>query len=112
ADDAPVQTEGVLSFAFNTRAYGPLNPLTDEEARKMASTIVEPDIPAGVASGSTFTYAVAVDEAGYVIETIAGDGPREMSMPCIEAMRKWRFKQMLQDGKPVPYRAQIVFHAP
>lgn len=111
-DGAPVQTEGVLNFDFNTRAYGPPAPLSDAEARKLASNIVEPLIPPGVPSGSTFTYSVAVDETGDVIESIAGDGPPELSAPSFQAIGKWRFTPLMENGKPVPYRAQIVFRVP
>jgi Gram-negative bacterial TonB protein C-terminal len=111
-DGAPVQTEGVLTFDFNTRAYGPPEPLNDTEARKLASTIIEPVIPPGVAPGSTFTFSLAVDETGDVIEIIAGDGPHELSRPCFEAIKKWRFNPLIQEGKPLPYRAQVVFRMP
>jgi len=111
-DGVPVQTEGVLNFDFNTRAYGPPDPLSDAEARKLASNIVEPVIPPGVPSGSTFTYSVAVDETGDVIESIAGDGPPELSAPSFQAISKWRFTPLIENGKPVPYRAQVVFRVP
>jgi outer membrane biosynthesis protein TonB len=44
-DGVPVQAEAIMNFDFNTRAYGPAAPLTDSEARKMASGIVEPIYP-------------------------------------------------------------------
>jgi hypothetical protein len=53
-DGIPVQAEAVLNFRFDTRAYGPSAPLTDQEVRKLASNVVDPEFPAGVApSGST-----------------------------------------------------------
>lgn len=111
-DGIPVQTEGVLNFDFNTRAYGPPEPISDAEARKLASKIVEPKFPAGAAAGSTLAFSVAVDEAGDVIEIIAGEGSHEISTPCFEAIKQWRFNPMLLEGKPVPYRAQVVFRVP
>ncbi len=112
-DGAPVQTEGVLNFDFNTRAYGPPAPLTDAEARKLASTSVEPSFPTGVApSGSTYTFSVAVDEAGNVIAIIASDGPHELYALSFQAIGKWRFKSLSDDGKPRPYRAQVMFRVP
>jgi hypothetical protein len=111
--EVPVQAEGILTFDFNTRAYGPPNPLTNEESRRLASTIVEPVFSPGVAaSGSTYTYWLAVDDAGNVIEMIAGDGPQELNKPCLEAIRQWRFRPMVENGKPVPYRAQVTFRVP
>jgi hypothetical protein len=112
-DGVAIQAEGVLNFDFNTRAYGPAVPLTDEEARKMASVIVEPAFPTGAApSGSTHAFWVAIDEEGNVIETIGGEGPHELYAPGMQALGKWRFHPMLVDGKAVPYRAQVVFRAP
>jgi hypothetical protein len=111
-DGIPVQAEAVLNFHFNTRAYGPASPLTDAEVRKLASNVVDPVFPAGVASGSTFTIAVAVDADGDVIESIAGDGPRELYRPCSQAIGKWHFSPILEDGKPRPYRAQITCRVP
>ena len=112
-DGVPVQTEGILKFDFNTRAYGPPAPLTDEVVRKLASNIVEPVFPVGAAqSGSAYTLSVAVDEAGDVIEVIAGEGPHELFTPCYQAIRKWRFNPILEGGKPRPYRAQVTFRVP
>src|SRR5258708_40104715 len=48
-----LQMEGVLQFAFNTRAYAPTDMLKDEEGRKYATNIVEPDYPTGAAAAST-----------------------------------------------------------
>jgi Gram-negative bacterial TonB protein C-terminal len=111
-DGIPVQAEATLNFHFNTRAYGPAAPLTDLEARKLVSGMVDPVFPAGATSGSTFTIHLAVDEEGHVIESIAGDGPRELYRPCSQAVGKWRFSPILEDGKPRPYRAEIVCRAP
>ncbi|MFZ3339747.1 MAG: energy transducer TonB [Terriglobales bacterium] len=111
-DGVAVQAEGVLNFDFNTRAYGPAEPLTDEEIRKLATHVVEPVFPSGLASGSSHIFWVAVDEEGNVIETISGEGPSDLSSPGMQAIGKWRFGRLVLDGKPVPYRAQIVFRVP
>jgi Gram-negative bacterial TonB protein C-terminal len=105
---APVQAECILNFNFNTREFGPSSLLTDEEVRKLASNIVEPVFPEGTApSGSIFSIRIAVDDEGYVIESMAGDGPHEMYRPCSDAVAKWHFSPILEDGKPRPYRAEI-----
>ena len=111
-DGIPVQAEAVFNFHFNTRAYGPASPLSDAEARKLASNVVDPVFPAGAAPGSTFAISVAVDVEGKVIESIAGDGPRELYRPCSQAIGKWQFSAIIEDGKPRPYRAQIVCRVP
>lgn len=108
-----VQAEGILTFALNTRAFGPANPLTNEEARKLASNIVEPEIPAGkFPSGTVYSLRVAVDHEGNVIEVIAGDGPADLFKPCYDALKKWKFGPLMERGQPRPYRANISFRVP
>jgi hypothetical protein len=112
-DSVPVQAEAVLNFHFDTRAYGPAAPLTDEEARKLASNIIEPALPAGaVPPGSTATVAVAVDVEGKVIESIILDGAGQLRQACSNAIGKWQFSPILEDGKPRPYRAKITCRVP
>jgi hypothetical protein len=105
-----VQAESVLTFALNTRAWGPPAPLNDADARKLASNIGEPVFPPDAApQGTTYTLWVAIDHEGNVIEVIAGDGPPQLFRPCYEALKKWHFSPFMQDGAPRPYRAQIAF---
>jgi TonB family protein len=112
-DGAPVQAEGILTFDLNTRAFGPANPLANEEARKLASNIVEPEIPAGkFPSGTVYSLRVAVDHEGNVIEVIAGDGPPDLFKPCYDALKKWKFSPLMENGQPRPYRANISFRVP
>jgi hypothetical protein len=107
-DGFPVQAESILTFTLNTRAWGPPNVLTDAEARKLASNVVEPEIPSGgFPAGTTETLMTAVDSDGIVIEVIAGDGPPALFQPCYKALLKWHFNPILQDGEPRPYRAEI-----
>jgi hypothetical protein len=82
-DGVAVQAEAILSFHFDTRAYGPRNPLTDAEVRKLATDTVDPEFPAGSKSGETCNIRIAVDTDGRVIEQIAGDGSHELTMPCM-----------------------------
>jgi hypothetical protein len=112
-DGVAVQAESILNFSMNTRAWGPHDPLNDEEARKLVSEIVEPVIPAGTAApGSTYTLRAAIDSEGRLIEVIAGDGPRGLFSPCYDAIRKWHFKPVMENGEPRPYRAEIRFVVP
>jgi hypothetical protein len=111
-DGLPAQAEGIVSFTVNTRAFGPSEPLTNEEARKLATGIVEPDIPAGkYPPGTTYTLWASIDAGGKVIEAMAGDGPHELFTPCYSALRKWQFHPIMENGQPRPYRAQIAFRA-
>ena len=112
-DGVPLEAESILEFSLNTRAFGPREPLPDEEARKLASNIVGPVLPVGsFPSGTTSSMRAAIDSEGYLIEVIAGDGPTDLFFPCYEALKKWHFHPIMQDGQPRPYRAEITFRVP
>jgi hypothetical protein len=112
-DGAPVQAESILTFTLNTRAWGPSSPLGDAEVRKLASNKVEPVIPPGIApAGTTYTLRAAIDSEGNLIEVIGGGGPPKLFQPCYQAVSKWHFSPMLEDGQPRPYRAEITFEVP
>ena len=107
-DGVPVQAEGVLNPHFDTRAYGPPAPLTDAEVRKLASNVVDPEFPPGAAPpGSACTLAIAVDIEGKIIESMILDGPQQIYQACSQAVGKWQFRPILEEGKPHPYRARI-----
>jgi hypothetical protein len=110
---APVQAQSVLTFALDTRAWGPPSPLSDAEVRKLASNIVEPVIPPGIAPpGTTYILRAAVDSDGNLIEVIPAEGIPGLFQPCYQAIKQWRFSPILQDGEPRPYRAEIKFQVP
>jgi hypothetical protein len=112
-DGLPSQAEGVLSFDLNTRASGPAYPLTDAEARKLASNITKPDVPADkFPAGSVCNLSISVDSAGKVIEAIINGCPSDLGVPSLDALRKWHFSPIMESGQPRPYRASIVFHIP
>jgi hypothetical protein len=112
-DGAPVQAESLLSFALNTRAWGPPNPLSDAEVRKLATNVVEPVIPKGAfPAGAECTLRVAIDDEGKLIETIANGAAPGLCSLCEHAMYQWHFSPVLINGKPLPYRAEIKFRAP
>jgi len=111
-DGVAVQAEAVLNFHFNTRAFGPSVPLTDDEVRKLASNVTEPVFPNGATSGATYSLWIAVDSDGHVIEMIGGDGAHELSQACSQALGKWHFTPIVENGKPQPYGAQVTFQVP
>jgi hypothetical protein len=108
----PVQAEGILSFNYDTRAYGPKAMLTDEEARKLAADIVDPEFPPGTASGTTCSIRIAVDADGHVIEQIAMADCHGIHMACQKAIGKWHFSPIMEAEKPRPYRAELTFRVP
>jgi hypothetical protein len=108
----PVQAEGTLNFDIDTRAAGPKDVLSDAEARKLASNVVEPVVPAGsVAPGALYKIWIAVDADGIVIEKIIAEAPPGVDFGTVDrALRQWRFKPLFVDGKPQPYRALLELH--
>jgi hypothetical protein len=109
-DGVPVQAEGVLAFTLNTRAYGPAEPLSDSEARNLATNIVDPVVaPGTVPPGTEFKIWIAVDADGAIIEEIIDDGPPNLFVPVDRALHQWHFKPIMENGKPRPYRALMVF---
>lgn len=111
-DGVPVQAEVVWAFHFNTRAFGPSEPLTEAEARKLATKVVDPGFPPGTPSGTTCSMRIAVDSDGYLIEVIEGSCPRELAIPCLHAVQAWQFTPVLESGQPRPYRSEITFRVP
>lgn len=112
-DGVPVQAEVVWTFHFNTRAFGPSEPLTEAEARKLATKIVDPNYPPGTPSGETCSMRIAVDSDGYLIEVIGDVCPGDaLYIPSLHAIQSWQFKPVLENGEPRPYRSEITFRTP
>jgi len=108
----PVQAEGIMNFDFNLRSYGPADPLSDTEARKLASNIVDPAISKGkFPEGTTCTLHVSIDHEGSLIEMIQGPGPNELCMASYAALKQWKFNPVMENGQGRPFRADLVFVA-
>jgi len=109
-DGRKVQAEGILTFDVDTRKWGPKEPLTDAEVRKLVSNAIQPVVAAGsLPTGTEYRLWIAVDSDGIVIEKIAGGGPSQLFGPIDKALRQWKFSPILEDGQPRPYRAELVF---
>lgn len=109
-DDRPMQASGILRFVLNTREFGPSTPLTDAEARKLVANPTNPNLEGNPPPpGTTYSLRAAVDSDGKVIEIIAGDGPNELFIPCLQAVQSWHFKPLIVNGMAVPFRANLVF---
>lgn len=112
-NDVLVQTETVLTFAFNTKIGDPIQIVPDAEARKLALNIVEPTFPAGTAKGTEVKVQAGVGLDG----TVNGvsnpyNVPTPLFMAAYGAVRQWHFRPYLRDGKPDVFGADIVFRAP
>lgn len=108
--DVPVQIETVLTFAFNTKVGNAIPILSDAEARALATRIVEPRFPADTPPGTEIKVQIAVGLDGLVSGTDnAYNMPTPLFMTAYDAVRQWRFRPFLRDGKPDLFRANIIF---
>jgi len=109
-DGKPMQTSGIVRFNLNTREFGPKEPLTDAETRKLVADAANPRMEGSAPPpGTTYSLWAAVDSDGHVIEIMAGDGPHELFIPCMRAVQGWHFKPLTVDGVAVPFRANLIF---
>jgi hypothetical protein len=108
----PSQMEAVLTFAFVTRIENPVPVLNDAEARKLATRVVEAVVPPGKArKGTKFALRISVDEAGKV----QGVQNQNKVVPALytagaAALKQWRFRPYMNNGKPDRFYADITFH--
>ncbi|MGZ4829744.1 MAG: hypothetical protein ACXVKH_01845 [Candidatus Angelobacter sp.] len=107
----PSQMEAVLTFAFTTHIENPIPVLSDAEARKLATHIVEAVVPAGKArKGSKFSLRVSVDEAGKVqaVQNQNNVAPA-LYTAGTAALKQWRFHPYINKGASDCFYADITF---
>lgn len=107
----PSQMEAVLTFAFATKIENPVPGLKDAEARKLALRAVEPVVAPGRArKGTKFTLRVAVDAVGKV-QSVQNPGgvPAALYSAGSAALKQWRFRPYINQGKPDRFYADITF---
>ena len=110
-NSGPSQMEAVLTFAFATRIENPIPVLTNAEARKLAVHLVEAIIPAGKGrKGGKFSLRVAVDEAGKV-QAVQNQNKVSPALYTAgaAALKQWRFRPYINNGKPDRFYADISF---
>jgi hypothetical protein len=107
----PSQMESVLTFAFATRIENPVPVLSDAEARKLATHVVEAVIPVGKArKGSRFALRISVDEAGKVQAVLNQNKVAPVLYTAgTAALKQWRFRPFMNNGKPDRFYADIAF---
>jgi outer membrane biosynthesis protein TonB len=105
------QMEAVLTFAFATRIENPVPVLSNAEARKLATRVVEAVVPTGKArKGTKFALRISVDEAGKVLAVVN----QNKVAPALytagaAALKQWRFRPYMNGGKPDHFYADITF---
>jgi outer membrane biosynthesis protein TonB len=107
----PSQMEAVLTFAFSTRIENPIPVLNDAEAHKLATRVVEAVVPAGKArKGTKFALRISVDEAGRVqaVQNQNKVAPALYTAGAA-ALKQWRFRPYMNNGKPDRFYADITF---
>jgi len=112
ADEVPVQVESRLTFAFNTQVNpNPLPELSDAEARKLATKVVEPAFaPRSGARGSEIIVQISVDETGKLAGVQNTHNLKtSVFVAAYSALGQWRFKPYIKDGKPEYFHANITF---
>lgn len=114
SDGAPVQVEALLGFTFHSvvDSSKALPELSDAEARRLATDIVEPIFPPGTAArGTEFVVQISVDETGKLTGV---SNTHNLKTPVFlaanAALGKWHFRPYLKDGKPQYFHADLVFH--
>jgi len=108
---APMQMECVLNFAFNAMMGEPIPLLSNAAVRKLAAHVVEPHFTRGTFKpGTKFSLRVRVDEQGRIanIKNVSNAAAPLVSA-AEQALRQWRFRPYLHDGKPDRFDADITF---
>jgi hypothetical protein len=107
----PSQMEAVLTFAFSSRIENPIPVLSDAEARKLATRVVEAVVPVGKArKGTKFSLRISVDEAGKVLAVLNQDKVAPALYTAgVAALKQWRFRPYMNHGKPDRFYADITF---
>ena len=109
----PIQVESVLTFRFDTRIADPIPTLSNEEGRKLATNVVEPDFPPGTPKGAELKVQVGISPDG----TMSGvanpyNVPTPQFAAAYRALTKWQFRPCMRDGKPDACSADIIFRVP
>ena len=110
----PSQMEALLTFAFTTKIENPIPVLNDAEARKLATRVVEPVVAPGKArKGTRFTLRISVDEAGK-LQAVLNPNVVAPALYTVgtAALKKWRFRPYLNQGKPDRFYADVTFRVP
>jgi hypothetical protein len=112
----PVQVTALMGFPFKVHVEpAPAVPeLSDQEARKLASNKVDPMFPSGAPSGAKVEVIISVDDDSRFLGATPGPNKDMISLffPAYNAISHWKFSPYVENGKPVPFKATIIFIVP
>jgi len=112
----PVQVTALMGFPFSVHveAAPPEPQLSDKEARKLAKNKVEPQFPPAARRGTKVEILISVDDDGKLLS--ASPGPdqdsKKLFFPAYSAVSRWKFSSYIEGGKPVPFKAAVIFTVP
>jgi hypothetical protein len=111
----PVQVTALMGFPFKVHVEPapPITQLSDEAARKLATNKVEPLFPSGTPHGMKVEVIISVDDDGTFLGAAPGSNRDSMLFSAASnAVSRWKFSPYVEDGKPVPFKASIIFIVP
>ena len=112
----PVQVTALMGFPFKVHVEPapPITQLSNEDARKLAANKVEPLFPSAARSGAKVEVMISVDDDGTLLGSAPGSDQdsKALFFPATNAVSRWKFSPYVEDGKPVPFKATIVFIVP
>jgi len=114
-DGIPVQVTALMGFPFklHVEPAPAITQLSNEEARNLATSKVDPIFPSGAPHGTKVQVNISVDDDG----TLLGLGPdanqdSKLFFPAYNAVAQWKFSPYVENGKAVPFKAAIIFIVP
>lgn len=106
----PFQMESVLTFAYETKMGEPVPLLTNAEVRKLATRVVEAHVSATAAEGTKFTLRLAADEHGNIRGVTNPNHVKPaLFMAGDRALRQWKFRPYIHNGRPDRFNADVTF---
>jgi hypothetical protein len=111
----PVQVTALMGFPFKVHVEPapPITELSDEAARKLATNKVDPVFPSGARRGTRVEVVISVDDDGKFLGASPGaNHVTALFVPAYNAIAHWKFSPYLEGGKPVPFKATIIFIVP
>jgi hypothetical protein len=111
----PVQVTALMGFPFKVHVEPapPITQLSDEAARELATNKVDPVFPSGARHGIKVEVVISVDDDGTFLGAAPGANTDSILFSAAyNAIAHWKFSPYVEDGKPLPFKATIIFMVP